>query len=137
MQAREPSKVSLWAGRVISGLVVLFLLMDAAIHLAKPAPVIEASQRLGIPLNRSIVIGIVELICVGVYVIPRTAVVGAVLLTGYLGGAIAIHMRAGSSIFEMIIFPAIVAAMVWGGLLLRDARARALLGPQSCSVGTR
>lgn len=137
MQMPGPSRGSIWAGRILSGLVVLFLLLDAVIHLANPAPVIEASKRLGIPLNRSLAIGILELVCIAVYLIPRTAVVGAVLLTGYLGGAIAIHMRAGSSFFEMVVFPVLVAAMVWGGLLLRDRRARALVGPQSCSVGTR
>jgi len=125
---RSGSKRAIWAGRIISGVVVLFLVLDAILHLAKPAPVVEAFQRLGIPQSLSVGLGVLELVCLALYLIPRTAPIGAVLLTGYLGGAIAIHMRAGSSWFETVVFPAIVAAMIWGGLILRDRRARELFG---------
>ena len=120
------SKGKLRTARALSTLVVLFLLFDATLHLTKPAPVVEAFTRLGYPLSASIGIGILELLCLIAYIVPRTALLGAVLLTGLLGGAIATHVRAGSPAFEAYIFPAILALLVWGALWLRDARLRAL-----------
>jgi hypothetical protein len=111
----------------MSAIVVLFLLFDTAIHVAKPVPVVEAFARLGYPISAAVGIGIAELICVVLYVIPRTAALGAVLLTGLLGGAIATHVRAGSTAFETYIFPMLMGLLIWGGLWLRDERLRELL----------
>lgn len=123
---RHPVKSISWSGRTLSALVVAFMIFDALAHLLKPAPVAEAFTRLELPLRLSVGLGIVELMCTVLYAIPRTAVLGALLLTGYLGGAVAIQLRAGSSWFETT-FPIIVAVLVWGGLALRDARVRAFV----------
>jgi hypothetical protein len=96
------------------------------VHVLKPAPVVEAFARLGYPLSASVGIGILELVFTALYVVPRTAALGAVLLTGYLGGAVATQLRAGSGWFETI-FPVIIGAIVWGGLALRDARVRVFM----------
>jgi len=117
----------LWTGRSFSVVAILFMLFDTAIHLAAPAPVLEAFARLQIPAGLSVPLGVIELACTVLYAIPRTSVIGAVLLTGYLGGATAIQVRAGSTPFE-ILFPSIVGALVWGGLLLRNASLRAIVG---------
>lgn len=125
-QAGAVSRRALWSARILSALVTLFLLFDAVAHIAKPAPVADAFARLGYPLSASLGIGILEFLCVVVYVIPRTEILGAVLLTGVLGGAIATHLRAGSPPFEAYIFPFMVGLFVWGGIWLRDVRLRAL-----------
>jgi hypothetical protein len=125
--AAPVSKKMLWAGRIISGLVVLFMLFDSIIHIMKPAPVLQAFVRLGFPERLSLVIGIILLVCVVLYVIPRTSVLGAILLTGYLGGAVVTNLRAGSSLFGETLFPVYFGMLVWGGLYLRDARLRALI----------
>ena len=116
----------LWAGRIMSGLPSLFLLVDGIMKLVKPEPVVEATVRLGYRESVIVGLGIVLLACTVLYVVPRTAVLGAILLTGYLGGAVATHVRVGEGAFP-ILFPAIVGAMLWGGLYLRDARLRALV----------
>jgi DoxX-like family len=115
-----------WAGNIISGLGVLFMLMDGAMHLMAPAPVVEAFHQLGFPLSLAVPLGIVELFCVAVYVFPRTSVLGAVLLTGYLGGAVASHVRVGDPVFP-VVFPVIIGILFWGGLYLRDDRLRTLI----------
>lgn len=112
------SSATVWTGRIATAIASLFLLFDASIHLATIPPVVEAFARLGVPIALSVTIGIVELVCLAAYVIPRTSFLGAVLLTGYLGGAVATQLRAGSSAFETV-FPFIIGALVWGGLLLR------------------
>lgn len=122
----QPARSVSWTGRTLSALVVVFMVFDGVIHIAKPAPVVDAFAQLGFPLRLSIGIGIVELICTALYAVPRTAVLGALLLTGYLGGAIATQLRAGAAWFPTI-FPLIIAALLWGGLALRDARVRALV----------
>ena len=114
------------AGRTLSALATLFLVFDGAIKLVNIQPVIDASIRLGYRPESMFGIGVILLLCVAVYVVPRTSLIGAVLLTGYLGGAIATHVRAASTWFETL-FPLGVAAFVWGGLVLRDAQLRALL----------
>jgi hypothetical protein len=111
----------------MSALVALFLLFDTALHLVRPAAVVGAFARLGYPLSASVGIGIVELICLVIYLIPRTAPFGAVLLTGLLGGAIATHVRAGSPVFEALVFPLLIGGLIWGGVWLRDARLRELI----------
>lgn len=116
-----------WPGRVLSALVVAFMAFDGIIHIAKPAPVVEAFAQLGYPLRLSIGLGVLELIFTLLYAVPRTAFVGALLLTGYLGGAIATQLRVGAGWFPTI-FPVIVAALLWTGLALRDPRIRGLVG---------
>lgn len=121
------SKKSLWTGRVMSGLVAAFMVFDAFIHLTKPAPVVEAFAKLGFPLRLAVDIGIVELLCVVLYLIPHTSILGAILLTGYLGGAIAIQLPTGNSLFGEVLFPVYIGVLVWGGIYLRDDRLRTLI----------
>jgi len=125
--ATPVSKGKLWGGRVMSGLPALFLLFDGVMKLVKPALVVQATLQLGYPESVIIGLGITLLACTVLYLIPRTAVVGAILLTGYLGGAIATQVRVGNPLFTHILFPAYLAALIWGGLLLRDARLRTLI----------
>jgi uncharacterized protein YndB with AHSA1/START domain len=117
------SKKALWAGRLLSVLPVLMLLMSGVMKLVKPAPVVEGFTHLGYPESLALGIGILELVCMAVYVIPRTSVLGAVLLTGYLGGATATHVRVGEPFYT----PVLLGVLLWGGLVLRDSRLRALL----------
>jgi len=123
---RPVSKMRLWAGRIIGGLPALFLLVDAIMKLVKPVPVVEATVKLGYSENVIVPLGIVLLVCAVLYLIPRTSVLGAILLTGYLGGAVATHVRAGEGLFS-IVFPIIFGALLWLGLYLRDDRLRALV----------
>ena len=116
-----------WAGRIVSALPVLFLLFDSAIKLMNIAPVTESFQKLGYRPSIAVGIGILELACVVAYLIPRTSLHGAILLTGYLGGAIATHLRVGDPLFSHVLFPIYIAAPLWAGLLLRNARLRTLL----------
>jgi hypothetical protein len=120
------SNKRLIAGYIVSAIPVLFLLMDGIMKLFKPAFVVNGTVELG--YNESVIVplGIVLTVCTILYIIPRTAVLGAVLLTGYLGGAVATHVRVGNEAFE-VLFPVLVATLVWGGLYLRDARAAELL----------
>ena len=123
----QPSDRATWAGRVLSGLPVLMLTFDAAAKIARLKPMIEGTVKLGYPASTVFPIGLILLACVIVYVIPRTAPLGAVLLTGYLGGAIATHVRVGNPLFTHELAPIYVAAFIWGGLYLRDPRVRAAL----------
>ena len=116
-----------WPGRVLSGLVVAFMVFDGVIHIAKPAPVVEAFAQLGYPLRLSVGLGVLELVFTLLYAIPRTAFIGALLLTAYLGGAVATQLRIDAGWFPTI-FPVIVAALLWTGLALRDPRVRHLVG---------
>jgi hypothetical protein len=120
------SRGALWTGRVMSAMVALFLLFDGAMKLVKPGFVVEATVRLGYSESVIVPLGVVLLVCTALYLIPRTAVLGAILLTGYLGGAVASHVRHEDSLFEML-FPVIFGVLLWGGLLLRDWRLRALV----------
>jgi hypothetical protein len=115
-----------WVGRILSWLAALFLLFDGVTKLFKPAFVVEATVRLGYPERVIVGIGVVLVLCTVLYLIPRTAVLGAILVTGYLGGAVATHVRAERSWFE-IVFPMIFGVLVWAGLVLRDERLRALI----------
>ncbi len=118
---------TIWAGRVLSGLAVLFLLFDGVIKLAKLAPVVESFAHLGFPVSLAAGIGILGIVCVVAYAIPRTAVLGAILLTGFLGGATAAQVRIGEPLFSHVLFPTYVALLVWGGLYLREPRLRGLV----------
>jgi hypothetical protein len=122
-----PSKKSVWSGRILSGLVVLFLIPDAIIKFIKPAPVAEAFAHVGLPLTLANSIGILLLLCTAAYAIPRTSVLGAILLTGYLGGAVATHLRVSDPLFSHILFPTYLGVLLWLGLYLRDSRVRALI----------
>jgi hypothetical protein len=119
-----------WAGRIMSGLVALFLLFDSVIKLIKLPIAVEGTTQLGYPEHTVVGIGVVLLVCLIVYLIPRTALLGAILLTGYLGGAIATHVRVGSPLFSHVLFPIYVALLVWGGVFLRCPRLRALIPVQ-------
>jgi hypothetical protein len=120
-QPAPVSKTKLWAGIIVSAIPALFLLFDGVMKLVKPPFVVETTVRLGYPESVILGLGIVLLASTVIYLIPRTAVLGAILLTGYLGGAVATHVRAGGSLFQ-ILFPVIMGALVWGGLCLRDER---------------
>lgn len=112
---------------VLSALTTLFLAFDAAVKVFGLLPVDEPnSQVLGFPHHLLFTVGMIELVCLAVLLIPRTAVLGALLWTGYLGGAIALHVRVENPLFSHTLFPIYVALMIWGGLWLRDARVRAL-----------
>lgn len=125
------SRKALWTGRIMTGLVATFLAVDAIAKLVRIQPVIEGSQQLGYPPSTVLTIGVLLLGSLIVYLIPRTALIGAVLLTGYLGGAIATHIRVGNPLLSHTLFPTYVAALIWGGLYLRDRRVRALLAPRA------
>ena len=116
-----------WAGIIVSTLPALFLLMDAVGKLVKPEPVVTASAELGWGEHLMVPLGVVLLISTVLYIIPKTSVLGAVLLTGYLGGAIATHVRLGSPLFTHQLFPVYLGVLLWLGLFLRDTRVRSLL----------
>jgi hypothetical protein len=126
-QSATPSRGRLWTGRVLSTLGVLFLVMDAVMKLMKLQPVLDTFPKLGWPVSLVIPLGTLLLLCVIVYVIPQTSMLGAILLTGYLGGAVATHTRIGDPLFSHILFPTYIALLLWGGLFLREERLRALL----------
>jgi hypothetical protein len=130
-RAADPSRSRAWAGRILLAIPTLFLAMDGAMKLFTPAPVVEAMEQLGWAASASPGLGILLLACLAVYLVPRTAVLGAVLLTGYLGGAVATHVRVGNPLFSHTLFPVYLGMMLWGAVLLRDARVRALLMPRS------
>jgi hypothetical protein len=129
MTTTNPSSISnkqLWASRVLSGLPTLFLLVDGGMKLFKPTVIVQATMQLGYPESAIVGIGVTLLASTLLYLIPRTAVLGAVLLTGYLGGAVATNVRVGAPVFN-VVFPVILSALLWGGLWLRDLRVRELL----------
>jgi DoxX-like family len=116
-----------WAGRIVSGIAVAFLSFDAAGKLLKVAPVVEGSMKLGYAESTIFPIGVLLLLGVVLYVIPRTSVFGAIYLAAYLGGAVATHVRVGSPLPSHVLFPVYVAAFLWGGLALRNPRVLALV----------
>lgn len=114
------SKKRLWTGRILSSLVVLFLLFDSIAKLLKVEAVVKASAQIGFPVGLLSVIGTILLVCVAVYVYPPTSRLGAVLLTGYLGGAVEVNLSAGTPLFSNVLFPVYFGILVWAGLYLRD-----------------
>ena len=114
-------------GRAITVLPIAFLVFDTAIKFSHVDAVAQSLNQLGLPVNLAAAIGILELVCLVIYLIPSTAVLGAVLLTGYLGGAISLHVRVANPLFSHVLFPTYVAALLWAGLYLREPRLRALL----------
>lgn len=130
MSNKPTSKQMIWTGRVLSGLAVLFLLFDGIMKFFMdklPPEALEAGAALQWPIEKMPLVGTILLTCTLLYVIPRTAVLGAVLLTGYLGGAIASHVRVSNPLFTHTLFPIYIAAFIWVGLYLRDARARNII----------
>jgi DoxX-like family len=126
-QAVGVSKTSLWAGRIISALVVLFMVFDGVIKVLRLTPAVEGTLSLGYPVSVVFPLGIVVLVCVLLYVIPQSSVLGAILLTAYLGGAVATHVRVGNPLFSHVLFPTYVGVLAWLGLFLRDERLRDLI----------
>ncbi len=122
-QTAPLSKKMLWAGRIMSTLPVLLLLFSGVLKLWKPAPVVQGFAHFGYPESLALSLGILELACTVIYVIPRTSVLGAILMTGYLGGATASNVRVGDS----FIIPVGLGVLAWGGLFLREERLRALI----------
>ncbi len=129
LQPAGGSKGALWTGRVLTILPVLFLIFDGVMKLMRPLPepVVVACTHLGLPLSTIPVIGATLLVCVVLYAIPQTAVLGAILLTGYLGGAVAINLRAGDPLFSHVLFPVYFGVVVWLALYLREERLRSLV----------
>ena len=123
------SKSALWSGRVLSGLVIVFLLFDGAIKLVPWPVVTETMDRMGYGSSETLArsLGLITLVCTVLYAVPPTSILGAILLTGYLGGAIASHVRIGSPLFSHVLFGLYLGLMVWGGLWLRDRSLRALM----------
>ncbi len=119
--------VAVWAGRIVSGLAVLFLAFDASMKLLQVPMAVDGTMQLGYPASVLLPIGIIQVVLLILYVIPRTSALGAILWTGYLGGAIATHVRMLNPLFSHILFPIYVAVFLWAGLWLRDARVRGLL----------
>jgi hypothetical protein len=137
-ETSTPSKHRLWMGHAMSVVAVSFLLFDSAIKLVKIAPVVESFEQLGYPHAIAREIGALELTCLALYVVPRTATLGALLLTGFLGGAIATHVRVGDPLFSHVLFPLYMGVLIWGGLFLRDDRVRVLFAapiePRACAT---
>jgi hypothetical protein len=121
------AKTMFWAGWTMSGVVVLFLLFDGVSKLMLIAPVVEATTQIGYPVNLVRPIGIIGLVCAILYAVPRTAILGAILLTGLLGGAIASKLRLEQPLFSQVLFGVYVGVLAWGALYLRDGRLRALI----------
>ena len=124
----SPGKVRLWTGRVLTGLVAAFLFFDVTLKLLHPPMVVEGTAKLGYPESSILVTGVLLLGCTLLHLLPRTAVLGAVLLTGYLGGAVATHLRVGDPLFSHTVFPVYVGALIWAGLVLRRPSLAPLLG---------
>ena len=118
---------SRWAARIMATVAILFLLFDCVIKIVRLAPAIEGTVKLGYPASVVVGLGLIELLCLIAYVVPATSVLGAVLLTGYLGGAVATHVRIGNPWMTHILFPVYVAVLLWTPLVLRDPRVRALV----------
>jgi hypothetical protein len=124
--SQTTSRAALWTGRVLSGIAVLFLIFDASLKVFMVGPAVTGTVEIGYPVNVIRPLGIIQVICLALYLWPRSAVVGAVLWTGYLGGAIATHLRVGHPLFSHTLFPIYVAVLLWGGLWLRQKNLRAL-----------
>ena len=127
IETSSPSRARQWTGRVLTTLATLFLLFDGGIKLVQPQPVTQAMTQLGFPLHLSVPIGIILLACTVLYALPPTAVFGAILLTGYLGGAIVVQMRIGAPLLSTTLFPIYLAVLLWAGIYLREPRLRALI----------
>ena len=131
--AQSKATFGIWVGRVFSGLAIAFLLFDGVMKFFMdklPPEALEAGAALQWPIERMPLVGTILLVCLLFHIIPRTAILGAILMTGYLGGAIASHVRVNNPLLTHTLFPIYVAILLWGGLFLRDSRVKALLGRQ-------
>ena len=124
----RPSRRSVIAGRIMTGIITLLLTLDVGAKLVRAQAVVEGSAKLGFTPDQMFVVGVIGAVCLVLYLIPRTAPIGALLWTGYFGGAIVTHFRVGNPLFTHVLFPIYVSALIWGGLYLRDPRVRAVLG---------
>ncbi|TLS50822.1 DoxX family protein [Paenibacillus antri] len=125
--ANDITKARLWSARAMSGIVILFMLFDGIGKIVKPAPVVESTLALGFAENHLATVGVLGLLCTILYALPRTRFLGAVLLTGYLGGAVAAHLRVDNPLWSHMLFPVYVAILAWGALWLIDRKFRNLL----------
>src|SRR5215203_2745060 len=123
----QVSRSTRMIGYALTGLAALFLAVDTALKLLTIEPAMQSTTALGYPASAVFTIGVIELVCLALYLVPATSVSGAILLVGYLGGAVATHLRVGSPVASHVLFPVYVAAMLWGGLYLREPRLRAVL----------
>ena len=121
---RTASKKALWTGRVLTGIAVAFMLFDSITKILKVDAVVKASEQFGYPVSLLSTIGVILLVCLIIYVIPRTSLIGALLITDYLGGAVEANLRVGTPLFSNALFPVYFAVLVWGGLFLREQRVR-------------
>lgn len=124
---RQRSSTSLKVGYALTGFAALFLAFDTVLKLLVLEPAVQTTTELGYPASTVFWIGVIELVCLVLYLVPRTAVLGAILFVGYLGGAVATHVRVGNPMVSHTLFPIYIAVLLWGGLYLRDARLRQLL----------
>lgn len=131
--ATAVSRGNRWTGRILTSLLAAFLLFDVAMKLAPPAAIREQSTQMGFPPAKLTGVGLALLVSLVLYLVPRTSVLGAILLTGYLGGAVAVNVQTGAGP-GLILFPAVFGVLAWGGLWLRDRQVRALIPLRS---GTR
>jgi len=125
--AWAPTRKALWAGRIMTGLGAAFLLFDGTFKLLASPEAVEGTTQLGYPASVLLGLGILQLTLLAIYLVPRTAVLGAVLWTGYLGGAVATHVRVENPLFSHVLFPVYIGLLLWGGLWLRDRRLQVLL----------
>ncbi|HEY0777105.1 MAG TPA: DoxX family protein [Gemmatirosa sp.] len=130
LAARAPAPRARWAGRIVTGVTLVFLAFDAVVKFVPVPGAAAATAQLGWSPAQAPVLGAIALLCLVLYAVPRTAVLGAVLWTGYLGGAVATHLRVGNPLLTHTLFPVYVGALVWGALALRDPRVRALFAPR-------
>ena len=126
-QKAVPSKGVIWTGQILSALIVLFLFFDGVFKFMKPAPAVKAFAHLGLPMSLVVALGIICIVCALLYAIPQTSILGAILLTGYLGGAVGTHLRAGDPLFRHVLFPIYMGAIVWLAIYLPNSRLRALI----------
>lgn len=125
--AVKKSTLAVWAARILASLAVVFLAFDTTLHILRLGPAVEGTVQLGYPPGVVVWLGVIQLVCLGLYLVPRTAPIGAVLWTGYLGGAIATHVRLENPLFSHTLFPVYVALLLWLPLYLRDERVRRLV----------
>jgi hypothetical protein len=124
----RPSRRAVITGRILTGIVALLLTLDAGVKLVRAKAAIEGSVQLGFSPDQVFIIGVIAAVCLVLYLIPRTAPIGAVLWTGYFGGAIVTHFRVGNPLLTHVLSPIYISALIWGSLYLRDPRVRAVLG---------
>ena len=127
-RTNRPSRKALWTSWIITGIVSVLLAMDAGVKLAQAKPAIEGSVPLGFGPTQVFVIGVIAVVCLVLYLVPRTAPLGAILWTGYFGGTVVTHLRVGNPLFTHILSGVYVATLIWVSLYLRDPRVRALVG---------